>query len=438
MASNNRDARNNQRERLLSGVSSVALSVASVVVALGVCTPGNAWAQCAPTGINQTCTNSITLTGGTTGINDTGTLTVTNTSTGTISGTAQGIDAVTANVADNSGTIQGTGANGAGIAAGTIAVTANSGTISGIGFGIISSSLVIANGITVTSNTGTIEATAASARAIFSQTDATVTNGDGTSKIQANNTGGIAILANGNGTATVTNGSGTISGDVAAISASNVVVNGNTGSITSANGAAITAVGDATVTNSKTIEGTTDVGIRARNKATVNNLIGGNISGATSGINATILDVTNNAGATISGGIGGIVGIGITGGFGNVTNDGTISGNAGVSMGGTLTNSGTITGTGGTSVQFTGSGTNTLTLKQGSTLTGEAAGATGAINILQLRGVGTADNNFSHFTSLDAQGGWTLNGSADVGNAQVQGSLIVGNLAHRCGAHSRQ
>jgi len=399
-----------------------------MVVALGVYMPSEAWAQCAPTGFNQTCTNSTTLTGGSTGINDTGTLTVTNTSTGTISGTTQGIDAVTANVTDNSGTIQGTGANSSGIAASTIAVTANSGTISGVGLGIISSSLVIQNGITVTSNTGTIEATAANGRAIFSQTDATVTNGDGAnSKIQANAAGGVAILANGNGTATVTNGTGTISGDTAAISASNVVVNGNTGSITSANGAAIAAVGDATVTNSKTIEGTTDVGIRAGNKATVNNLINGNISGATSGINATILDVTNNAGATIS---GGTAGIGITGGFGNVTNDGTISGNVGVSMGGTLTNSGTITGTGGTSVQFTGTGTNTLTLKQGSTLTGEAAGATGAINILQLRGIGTADNNFSHFTSLDALGGWTLNGSADVGNAQVGGSLIVGNLAH--------
>src|SRR5262245_35653246 len=45
--------------------------------------------QCQPTGTNQTCTNSIFLTGGDIGLFDNGTapgLTVTNTNTGTISG----------------------------------------------------------------------------------------------------------------------------------------------------------------------------------------------------------------------------------------------------------------------------------------------------------------------------------------------------------------
>ena len=69
--------------------------------------------QCTPTGTNQTCTNSIFLTGGAFGLADGGVppgpgLTVTNTSVGTISGTTAlaggtgtGINAVTATVTDN-------------------------------------------------------------------------------------------------------------------------------------------------------------------------------------------------------------------------------------------------------------------------------------------------------------------------------------------------
>ena len=74
------------------------------------------------------CTNSIAITGGTTGISDTGTLTVTNTSTGTISGTSLGIDAAIANVT-NSGTIQGTGTSIQGSGGGASTVTNNVGGI---------------------------------------------------------------------------------------------------------------------------------------------------------------------------------------------------------------------------------------------------------------------------------------------------------------------
>ena len=72
--------------------------------------------QCTPTGTNQTCTNSILLTGIPDGLFDNGTapgLRVTNTSTGTILGDSPG-----------------GGVNGAGIVATTATVT-NNGTISG-------------------------------------------------------------------------------------------------------------------------------------------------------------------------------------------------------------------------------------------------------------------------------------------------------------------
>jgi hypothetical protein len=107
--------------------------------------------QCTRVGANQTCTNSINLSGPPSpaiGLQDTGTaqgLTVTNTNTGTISGTndgffepAFGIEAVTATVTNN-GTISGTatgpaGMVGIGIGATTATVT-NTGTISGTATG---------------------------------------------------------------------------------------------------------------------------------------------------------------------------------------------------------------------------------------------------------------------------------------------------------------
>ena len=74
----------------------------------------------------------------------------------------------------------------------------------------------------------------------------------------------------------------------------------------------------------------------------VNNLSGGTITGVASGILAGTADVTNAAGATISGGTDGI----------NVVGSGTV------------TNAGTISG-GTNSVNFTGTGTNTLILQTG-------------------------------------------------------------------------
>ena len=107
------------RARLLNGASSPMLPAFIGALALTLSWPASeALAQCATTGTDQTCTNSVTITGGATGISDTGTLTLTNTSTGIISGTSFGIDAAIANVT-NSGAIQstGTGIHGSGIGA---------------------------------------------------------------------------------------------------------------------------------------------------------------------------------------------------------------------------------------------------------------------------------------------------------------------------------
>ena len=67
--------------------------------------------QCTTTGTDQTCTNSIFLSGGAKGLRDTGTATVTNTGTGTISGPSDGTPGVgiqaTATDVSNFGTISG-------------------------------------------------------------------------------------------------------------------------------------------------------------------------------------------------------------------------------------------------------------------------------------------------------------------------------------------
>jgi outer membrane autotransporter protein len=62
MVSNNRDAYNDQRTRLLNGVSRLALSTASMIVALGVCLPGEVQAQA----INPVQNTTFSLTQSTT------------------------------------------------------------------------------------------------------------------------------------------------------------------------------------------------------------------------------------------------------------------------------------------------------------------------------------------------------------------------------------
>jgi hypothetical protein len=141
--------------------------LACVALLAVLCTAAPALAQqCTPTGTNQTCTNSIFLTGGAIGLFDNGVppgpgLTVTNTNVGTISGGpgfgSRGIAATTATVTNN-GTISGTGFGSSGIAATTATVT-NNGTISGTGVGGIAFGFGITATTATVTNNGTISGT---------------------------------------------------------------------------------------------------------------------------------------------------------------------------------------------------------------------------------------------------------------------------------------
>jgi outer membrane autotransporter protein len=378
--------------------------------------------------------NGVIVSGNGTAIHATGTATVSNTGDGI-----------------NTGVI---GAAAAGITAGTVNVSTNTGLIfaNGDGFDAINATIGSAN---ITSNSGIIQSFGLNSAAIRAATNATVDNNTGT--IQATEPGGIAI--NAGGTATVNNsGPGTIIGNASAINAQTVNVTGNSGTIeatadfTGSSGFAIHS-NVVTVTNSGMIRengiagraidgdiqatvnnlaggfiiadgvngvaisgstanvtnaGTVSAGgvaVRSTMSATVNNLSGGLIAGSAFGIAAGALDVTNAAGAIISGGTSGI------GGSGTVRNAGTITGGA-------------------ASVSFNGAGPNTLILQTGSVLNGDAVGSTaaGATNNLVLQGSGTASNNFQNFNTLDVQAGgtWVWNASGSIGATTVSsGTLAV-------------
>ena len=420
-----------------------AAQMACVALLAVLCSAVSALAQqCTPTGTNQTCTNSIFLTGGANGLFDNGTapgLTVTNTNVGTISGAGiggggMGILADTATVTNN-GTISGTGtgtgtSGGFGILANTATVN-NNGTISGTGGGAIGIETIAAATVT---NNGTISGTGTGGGGIgiFANT-ATVTNnstisGTGTG---TGSSGGFGILAN---TATVTN-NGTISGTgggaigIETIAAATVTNNGTisgagiggggmgiladtatvtnngtisgTGTGTGSSGGFGILANTATVTNNGTISGTGGgaIGIETIAAATVTNngtISGTGTGGGGIGIFANTATVTNNS--TISGtgtGTGSSGGFGILANTATVTNNGTISGTGtgggagtgiNTSAAGNVTNNGTITGT-TFAISFAGSGGNTLTLGPTSIINGEVM-ASGVNNLLQLGGSG--------------------------------------------------
>ena len=229
----------------------------------------HAQTPCTTTGTNQTCTNSVTISGGT-GISDTATLTLTNTATGAIRGTSFGGFGVaadgTANVT-NFGTIEASGEQGKGVFAGVTANVSNRGTIRATGdggFGI--RALGNANVI----NDGTIEATGPAGVGVFAAT-ANVTN-NGVIQATGVNAEGITVA----GAANVIN-YGTISGGFASIdsSAANVTNYG----IIQARGANSIGifVNTASVTNFGTISaGAGGTGISA---GTANVVNAGTISG---------------------------------------------------------------------------------------------------------------------------------------------------------------
>ena len=233
--------------------------------------------QCAATGTNQTCMNSMAITGGAVGISDTATLTITNTSAGTVSGTSQGINAANVNVVGNDGTIEGTDGNRVGIFAnsdgGTVTVTSNNGTIRETGANGIA---IQGDNINITSNNGTIETTAA---------------------------GSIAIVVT---NATVASNNGKISGGKGGISAVNATITANAGTIEATGGggnaSAISALQTATVNNSGTISAVVagGIAIQANNTATVSNIGDGISTGIITAerfaIVAETVNVTANTG----------------------------------------------------------------------------------------------------------------------------------------------
>jgi outer membrane autotransporter protein len=398
------DLRSVRRARLLSGTSSLALAIASTIVALGVCVPGDAWAQ-TQTIVNPVQsttfspnptqnpitfgpTTNITTNGGDAIVGASGTVwDVTIQSQATVHGNRNGILLDDAGSSlTNSGDVSGANSVGVNLTQGGTVVNQATGTISGRIDGIdVDGDANITNAGTITGTTKGVSFVGAGSSLVNS---GTITQTDtGATFVDA-----AVFLANGG---TVTNQAG--------------------GKITGLNGISADTTGSsaATVTNAGTITapdafGTGVIG----NVSSVTNRTGGTIHGGKDGINLSAIGatVTNEKDATISGGPNGIV------------------------INGSVTNAGTIAGA-TNSVKFTGAGTNTLTLQTGSILRGDALGSTGATNNLILQGSGAANNNFVGFNTLEVQknAGWNMNGSAVVRTATIQtnGRLAVGDGAHR-------
>ena len=409
--------RSSLRMRMLSGAASLALP-ASVILALGVCMPGDAQAQ-----VSVVQNTTFTLSPAENPF-------VFGAGTNIDTSAAPADDAVfgaagTQWIVTNQGTLK---SNFHGIAlVGTGSSVINSGTISVTSNLVTSAGVYLANGGTVVNQAG------------------------GT--ISGSGADGIEIDG---ATGSVTN-AGTITSDLAAIFLK------NNGSVTNQQGGTINGVNfgirtlgfnAGTITNSGTITGThtaDGIGISGLVSA-LTNKTGGTITGGNVGVDIGVSTIINEQGATI---IGGTTGIDRAGG--TVTNTGTITGGTtgiasfsavnvtnapgatisggsfGINAPGSVTNAGTIKG-GTASVSFQGSGTNKLTLQTGSVLDGAAAGSAASTdNRLILQGTGTANNNFLNFNSLDVQAGsfWVLNGDSIVGAAAVNGGrLEVGDGAH--------
>jgi outer membrane autotransporter protein len=200
-----------------------------------------------------------------------GTVTVANTTrTATISGKTVGLRGSSVNVTSNAGLIEATSGIAV-LSTNDATVTGNSGTISGGGG-------ISAQTVNVTGNEGTIEATAANGVAIRAATTANVANGTGTIRANSNNNDGRAIVADSvNVTANAGKIEATNTGGIA-IAAINAKVNNTGGSITGG-----------------------DLGIRATT-IDVTNASGGAITGGNVGItgSGTVMNAGTISGATAS------------------------------------------------------------------------------------------------------------------------------------------
>ena len=463
-------------QRSLPGIAVLGGAIASALLWPGASAQAQ---QCTTTGTDQTCTNSIFLSGGPRGLLDTGTATVTNTGTGTIFGLSDGtpgvgIRAAAADVS-NFGTISGSNAPtlAEGIEVANNAKVTNHGIISGsastAGFGISATTASVSNFDTISGTAGIAVGITASDTANVTNSNTGTISGTSTGSAGAFNAGsGVGVGAN---TVNVTN-SGTISGisqTPLLAGATGSGISGNTANVTNfgtITGTTASNRGDATgisataanVSNSGTISGTAGssfgfdpffgngIGIgfgRSGIGTSANVTNSGTISGTGNhgfGITADTVSVTNSG--TISG--TGITGFGIIAATGSVTNTGTISGStAALQLSGTsnVFNSGTITGTGGTAIIFGGS-LNTLTLAPTSVISGLVSGT--GTDIFQLGGAGTgtfdasllgAGRQYSGFATFNKLAGsnWTLTGNSSfAGATNVNGGILSvnGSLAN--------
>jgi uncharacterized protein with beta-barrel porin domain len=377
--------------------SSPTFACAAALAVLWVATGAQAQ-QCTTSGANQTCTNSISLSGGANGIFDSATLTVTNTSSGTISGGVFGVNAAdTANVT-NFGIISG---GVFGINATNAANIINYGTISGG----ISISASVSN---VTNNLGTISGSV------------------------------FGVSAN---VATVNN-SGSISGGTSGIFATTATVTNSGTILAAAGGRGINATNAATVTNSGTISGGA-LGVFANNIADVSN--SGTLSGSSFGIGAGSGTVTN------SGTISGVTGINF-GDNSDVLNSGTVTGTGGtainfgagsnmLTLGPGFVINGKVIGAGTDTFRLGGAGSGTFDLNligatrqyEGFSTFNKVGSSTWTLigtNALALPWTvqrGTLDVTGSLTNSpFTVQGGTLLVGGT-IGTATVDGGLLAGN-----------
>jgi outer membrane autotransporter protein len=215
---------------LFAGLNSIRTALLAFCAAAALVWPGTpALAQCAITGTNQNCTNSLTITGGVVGILDNGTLTLTNTASGTVNGTGFGIQTAIDAQVTNFGTIAG---NANGIFAGANATVTNSGTITGTSLGILAD-----NGIATVTNTVNGSISTISARTANVINDGTIN-------------GPIETILD----ATITN-SGMISGGVieGIYAGGNIIITNNSGGTITGNGGITAGTGGSSIFNAGVI-----------------------------------------------------------------------------------------------------------------------------------------------------------------------------------------
>ena len=379
-------------------------------------------------------TNYGTITGRSgNGIQSFGTLTLNN--SGTISGQFQGISATGAggHSITNSGTITGVDNAALQLTNGTITNT-TTGVISGAGNALN----LIGTGLFTVNNAGSITGTSTT-------TGMGINVSSGT--LNLTNSGTIDNTANASGAAVYAYFGGTVT---------------NSGAITALNNA-ISADGALTVSNAGTITSQNAAAIQGNwGTLTLNNQVGGSISGATfgvrsihaiSGSNAGTISGSNGDGLNLANGgnftnaLGGVItGLGVngwgvrnTGAALTLVNAGTITGRGdGVSSTAslTLTNSGTISATGfaGVAIRGGGSLTNSGTITGGSGFYGVQNASSSTVTITNLSGGVIGGGSASILidgggaTIIDLQAGSTANGGINVFGAGGVTATIAGAL----------